>query len=148
MRPPSIVLSALLLGAALPAAAGPAADTLSRCLAENTTGKERKQMAKWVWVGMSAHSEIKDLAAMPPDMRTSTDQAMGALVTRLLADNCAAEARTAVRMEGPDAMRSSFGILGRIAMQELMSEPAVSKSFEGFTRYIDDKRLEQALKPR
>lgn len=45
-----------------PALAGPYTDALGSCLADNTTGKDRKELARWIFVAMSAHPEMRDLS--------------------------------------------------------------------------------------
>jgi hypothetical protein len=148
VRLPSLALSALLLVAAAPAVAGPATDTFRRCLAEHTSAAERKQLARWMWLSMGEHPEAKAVAPLQPGLRASADAAIGQLVTRLMADDCAAEMRSAVSMDGTAAIRSASSALGQIALRELVSDPAVQKSIEAFTNSMDDKRLDQALKPR
>ena len=34
-------------------------EALSRCLADNTSGRDRKDLARWVFFAMAAHPEIK-----------------------------------------------------------------------------------------
>ena len=51
-------------------------------------------------------------------------------------------------MDGAAAVRSASSALGQLALRELVGDPAVQKSIENFTNAMDDRRLEQALKPR
>jgi hypothetical protein len=149
VRLPSLALSALLLAAAAtPALAGPATDTFRRCLAEHASAADRKQLARWMWLSMGEHAEAKAVAPLQPELRARADAAIGQLVTRLMADDCAAEMRSAVGMDGAVAIRSASSALGQLALRELLSDPAVQKSIEAFTESMDDKRLDQALKPR
>ena len=53
-----------LLSATDTAQSTPAGDALGRCLADNTTGRGRKDLARWVFVSMAAHPEIRPLAAL------------------------------------------------------------------------------------
>src|SRR3982751_4847671 len=57
------LLAASTLGA-LPAIAGPASQSLGTCLADNTSGRDRKELAKWIFVAMSAHPDMKDVAGV------------------------------------------------------------------------------------
>ena len=147
-RPSSIALSVLLLAAAAPALAGPATDTFRRCLAEHTSAAERKQLARWMWLSMGEPPVARAAAPVPPDLRAATDAAIGQLVTRLMADDCAPEMRSAVSMDGAVAIRSASSALGQLALRELLGDPSVQKSIESFTNSMDDQRLERALKPR
>lgn len=130
---------------AFPAAAGPYADSLSSCLSDNTTGKERKELARWVFLAMAAHPEIRDLSAATATARDQAYQSVGVLVTRLLSDNCANQTRSAVQKEGSSSLQVAFSHLGKLAMQELMTNDEVKASISGFERYVDRRKLDAAL---
>lgn len=143
-----IMTGLLILGlaaGAVPAMAGPAADALSECMADNTSGRERKDLARWVFVGMSSHPEMRDLSVSTDEARDRVDRTMGQLVTKLLAESCLEQARAAVQQEGAVALQISFGMLGKLAMQELTSNEAVSGAMSGFEKYIDKGKMERAF---
>ena len=131
---------------ALSASAGPGTDTLKSWLADNTTGKERKEMAIWVFMAMASHPELKGLSKISETDREKTYQALGGTVNKLLAQSCVEQTRSALKLDGMEAIKSAFGLLGQLAMQELMSNPEVGASFAGFERYVDRKKIE-ALMP-
>jgi len=131
--------------APLPAMAGSYTDAMSACLADNTTGKDRKDLAKWIFVAMAAHPELQGLAVSPDKTREQMDMAIGALVTKLLSQSCAEQTRNAMQKEGNQAMQAAFSSLGQLAMQELMSNTSVRSSVSGFEKYLDRKKLEAAL---
>ncbi|MBW8848788.1 MAG: hypothetical protein JF607_27990 [Burkholderiales bacterium] len=143
------LLPALLLAmtAALPmsAHAGPKADALAACLGDNTTGKDRKDLARWMFVAMAAHPEIKELSKASEAARDEADQIMGRLVTTLLAERCPAQTREVMQQEGTAGMFNAFRVLGELAMKELMSNPEVSKSLGSYERYLDQAKLKAAL---
>lgn len=141
-------IAAVVIGSALnvpSALAGPATDALSTCLADNTTGKDRKEMARWVFVGMASHPEIKTLSNVTQENRDTFDKTMANLVTRLMTENCLAQARSAMEKDGGEAFKVAFGVVGKLAMQELMSNPNVNASFSDFAKYIDQKKLNSAF---
>jgi len=127
------------------AVAGPQADALSNCLSENTNGKERKELARWVFLGMSAHPEIRALTTADAKTRTDSQKWMGTLVTRLLSENCAAQTRAAVQSEGSAGMMAAFRSLGELAMRELMTNGDVAAALSGYEQYLDKKKLEAAM---
>jgi hypothetical protein len=135
----------LVLATAWPAMAGPSSDALSACFADHTTGKERKQLARWIFVAMAAHPDIGDLAVVAATDREASNKAVGELVTRLISQNCVEPARAAIKNDGGDALKNAFGVLGRLAMQELMTNPAVTSSLAGYERFIDKKQVEAAF---
>lgn len=143
-----IVAAALVAATSLPALAGPAADTLGACLADHTSGKERKDLAKWIFVAMSAHPEMNGLSRVDAGVRDGSDRALAAIFTRLLTQDCVDPARQALAAEGAAAYRVAFGKLGELAMQEIMSNPGVSASMGGFEKYVPQDKVAAALAPR
>jgi hypothetical protein len=141
----SILLSLFALLTAMPAIAGPDADALTRCLSDSTSGKDRKDLAKWVFAAMSSHPEIREFAKVPDKVRDQTSNTMGVLVSRLLGEDCLKQTQAVVRNEGSVAMQTAFRDLGALAMQELMSDPDVKASFGGFEKYLDRKKIEAAI---
>lgn len=142
MKPVRALLLPLILALPLPSWAGPAGDALGSCLADSTTGKDRKDLARWIFVALAAHPEIKALGNVSADARVDADQTMAALFTTLLTDRCKAQARTAVQQEGSGGVVAGFRTLGELAMKELMSNPDVATSLSGYERYIDRAKLD------
>ncbi len=140
--------AALLICNCLAANAGPSALALGKCLTDNTSGKERKALARWIFIAMATHPEIKQLSAATPDDLEQASRATGALFTRLLAESCPTEMRAALQTEGAQAMQSAFSTLGQVAMQELMTDASVNAAVAGFERFVDAKRLEAVAGPR
>ena len=143
MFKPIAFIFALLV--ALPAIAQSQGDLLGTCLADNTTGRDRKDLARWIFVGMAAHPEIRDLANASQEAADKSSRAMGALLTRLLAESCAKEAQAAARGGDSKAMKRAFEILGQIAMVELTSNADVAASLSGFERYLDRAKVAAVL---
>lgn len=148
----ALFLTALIGGATLvhaaptPRMTTPAVAALSACLADNTTGKDRKDLARWVFVGMGAHPDIKRLASASDADLTDIDRTMGQLMTRLMADACLKQTREVTR-EGGNGIETAFGQLGELAMQELTNNPAVGQRMAGFLKHVDLMRLGAALAP-
>lgn len=120
-------------------------ESLSACLSDHTNGKERKELVRWMFSAMSVHPALKDLATVAPAVRSSADQTVGLLISRLLSEDCRVEARDAMQSDGPKAFEAAFSSLGRIAVQELMTNPEVSASVMGYMKYVDAKKLEKAM---
>lgn len=139
-------LLALALLAVQPAAhAGPAGDALSTCFADSTSGKDRKELAKWLFVAISVHPEMHDLSVVTPAIREQADRGVASLVTRLLTVDCLAQTREAASREGGTAVYTAFSSLGQLAMKELMANPDVAASVAGYGKYLDQKKLGSLL---
>lgn len=145
----SLVVVAVTLAVAVPAGAAPV-DALKTCLADSTSGKDRKDLARWIFLAMAAHPEMKPHAAA--NAAAAADEAsrtMGALVTRLLTVSCLNETRAVMETgKGSESMQIAFQGLGQLAMQELMTDKVVQDSMALFERYLDDKRLSEAFAPK
>lgn len=137
-----VFLAALI---ALPAAAGPYSDALGACLADNTTGKERKDLARWMFLAIAAHPEIRTLSNVSDEVRDKTFQSVGEVLTRLLSESCVAQVRAAVQHEGSQSLNGAFNALGQLAFQELMSAREVSAAISGVERYTDREKIQAAL---
>lgn len=141
------VTVALLLAAAVPAHGQAPVNTLTTCLADSTSGKDRKALAKWIFLAMAAHPEMKQHATA--DVAAAADEAsraMAAMVGRLLTEACVTETRAVIAGgQGSKALELAFLGLGQLAMQELMTDKAVQDSMGLFERYLDQKRLSEAL---
>ncbi len=143
------VLSAIALcGAAsfaLPAHATPTSDALGACLVDKSTGHDRKVLARWIFVAMSVHPELKDIFSLTQQTRDTANQGTADIFMRLVTLDCVNETRAAVEHDGPVAMKLAFGKLGEVAMQELISNPNVQSSFEGIDKYLDREKLKDTF---
>lgn len=139
-----ILLFILVAGAIfspVPASADPSSDLLGTCLTDSTSGKERKDLARWMFVAMAAHPELRGLSTVSGEAKQQADQSMGRLVTKLLTESCARETRTAIEKGGVNSLETAFGTLGKVAMQEIMTNPDVNASITAFEKYVDRKKL-------
>jgi hypothetical protein len=118
---------------------------LGRCLADNTTGKDRKDLARWIFLGIASHPEIRSLSnATAADLEASSRKT-GELFTRLIAEACAKEISAAVQADGPLSLQQAFGVLGQVAIQELVNHPDVQAASSMFARFIDEKRINAVI---
>lgn len=137
-------IAATVLGSAIPvsnAYASTATDALASCLADNTTGRDRKDLARWIFVGMASHPEIQNLSSITPEKRDELNRVVASMVTRLMTESCSAQARSALEKDGGTAFQTAFGIIGQLAMQELMSNSQVNASFADYAKYLDQKKF-------
>lgn len=141
-------LLAIIIGSATLASsaiAGPATEALGTCLSDNTTGKERKDLAKWVFIGMSAHPDMQGLSNITDANREDADRMLASIVTRLMTENCRSQAKAAMEKEGAASFQSAFAAIGKLAMQELMSDPKVHASFTNYSKYLDSNKINSAF---
>ncbi len=131
--------------ASIPSYAQSATDTFATCLTDSLSGKERKDLASWIFFAMAAHPTIEQYATISPAAREQQNKTIGALITRLLTENCPEELVKA-QDENPEAVRLAFEMVGKVAMQELMSNDKVSTAITDYARYADMEKIQATIK--
>ena len=140
------VLVALLAVASLAAQAQSPVDPLSRCLADNTSGRERKELARWVFFAIAAHPEIKQYAVATVSQATDeANRALAKTVTRLLTESCLKQTQDAMKQGGTRAIQIAFQALGQLAMQEIMSSADVMAAMSSFEKHLDQSKFNDAF---
>ncbi len=140
-----ILATCLATAIALPALASPASDAASNCLVDHTNGRDRKDLVRWFVIAMAAHPEINTMLTISPATKDDANRRTGELFTRLIAVDCTAEMKAAIKADGQIAFKTAFGKLGQVAVQELMSDPSVAASMGAVDNYVDSARLRDAL---
>src|SRR5262245_31770175 len=109
------LVAAVLLAVAVPVQAQQSADALRACLADSTSGKDRKDLAKWIFLAMAAHPEMKQHAnASAAAAADESSRTIATLVTRLLTDSCVNQTRAVMKSgQGAQSMQLAFQGLGQ-----------------------------------
>ena len=134
-------VAALALSAASQAQAGPAADTLSKCVVGATSAQDRVVLTKWAYVVISANPEFRGMSTVTEPMRDEANHRVAVLLTRLVTVDCRAQAVAAVRGEGPQAMEEAAKALAASAARDLLADPATLAGMTGFLKYLDSQKL-------
>ena len=143
-----MLIAALAVASALgsvPAAAGPYSDDLSKCLVRSTGEAEKRTLVKWIFAAVALHPEVADIASVTPAQRAEMTRNTAKIFEKLLADSCRTEVQQAVQYEGPQTIGSSFQVLGQVAARELFSNPNVAANMADLSKYIDQKRIADAM---
>lgn len=140
---------ALMLGLATPMAAnaGIYSDDLSRCLVAHTGQQDQIVMARWIFGVMAAHPGVSAIAKVDDAARTANSRTTAQLFQTLLTESCKDETAKAVKYEGADALKTSFKVLGEIAMQTLLADPKVTAESQAFAQYIDEAKMKAVMAP-
>ena len=132
-----------ILAISIPAHSQSASQTLATCLADNTTGKDRKELAKWIFLGMAAHPEMKPYTNA--NASTAVDDSartVAAIVTKLVTSACVNEFKNATK-QGAQAIPLAFESLGKLAMTELMADKSVNEAMGLFADYLDQRKFDE-----
>ncbi|UGB36811.1 hypothetical protein [Frateuria soli] len=122
-------------------------DDLGRCLVAHTSEQDRIQLVRWIFLVAALHPAVSDISQVGNTERDKADRDMAGLMVRLMTDSCGKQTHDAVQYEGPQAIETSFGTLGQVAMRGLMSEPHVTAGFAGFSKYLDNDKLKAVMAP-
>ena len=141
-------LSRVLMGVAL--AVSPlfceaqAPVVLGKCLVENLLPKDRGDLARWVFLSMSTHRDMRQFSKASGESREDTARAVGDLFTRLMTHDCVAEVQEAARTGGTAVVPSAIQFLTQIGIQELMTSRDVLDTLSTFSRFADKERIDGA----
>lgn len=117
---------------------------LGSCMVDALNGKERKQLAKWIFFAIAAHPEIKSYSSATSKDVNVSDKTVGALITRLLTSDCPAELKVAYKAD-PAAVQKAFELVGQVAMQELLANQNVTSAITNYAQYTDLDKINSLL---
>ena len=139
MMAAAVLLGVLCYGTS--ASAGIYTDDLSRCLVKSASEDDKTVLMKWVFGLMSASPAVGPMVSITPEQRKALNKQGAALFERLIITDCHKEAVAAIKFEGDNALETSFGVLGQVAVRGLMTAPAVNAELETFASYFDKDKL-------
>lgn len=139
-----VLVAGLALLTAFGAVAATPTGNLAGCLVDHLNGKERKDLAKWVFFSMGAHPDIKPYLDASPGTIEASDKFVGSLITRLLVRDCPNKLRTANKAD-PLAIQKAFTLVGQVAMQELMTNQNVRSALANYTKYANKDAINNIL---
>src|SRR5690606_17604564 len=105
----AVVVAVLPWGAA--AQEGPVG--LEACVVAPADADDKRTLVQWMFSAIALHPDLEGMAQVSQAQRDTANQAMGALMERLLTVDCAAQAKQAFREgSGEDAFQRAFGRVG------------------------------------
>lgn len=124
-------------------------EIFGQCLIGKTTGDDRLLLARWITFAFASHPVVQDAITVETALLAKTDKEIADLVMALLTERCSAEAKAAVIAEGDPsiAIQKAFEMLGMVASQEVMMDPAAQQRINAFGGLLDEARLSAALTP-
>ena len=141
----TLVLTSLV-AVSVPTLAATPTEEFSVCLVDSLNGKERKMFARLVFFSMAAHPEIESFSKVKKSDLKNTSKSIGKIFTRLLTVDCPEELKAANDSD-PLALQKAFELVGQVAMQELMTNDAVSEAMAGFAKHADMQAIQEAISP-
>ncbi len=111
---------------------------LGECLTGKSTGEDRITLARWALAAMASAPKVSDVAKVDPVRKAELDKALAGIFTRLIARDCATQARPLFRAKSKAAFGAAFGKLGEIAFKELLADPKAEETLSEFTKYLNE----------
>lgn len=105
--------------------------------AHESTGEDRVMLAQWFVTVLNSSPKIKGVATVAPGKKDELDRKVAALFTRLMTVDCSEQARPLWRARSMAGFRVAGEVLGRLAMQEVMSGGDGDRMFSGYASYIN-----------
>ena len=139
-----LLLICLTLSFATQTLANDPSDKLGNCMIDALNGKERKGLAKWIFLAISSHPEITIYSKASSEDIDNSDKYVGKIISRLLTVDCPAEL-TLANQRDPLAIRKAFELVGRVAMQELMSNQVTMQALTNYAKYTDQEKINALL---
>ena len=119
-------------------------DIFARCMVDSLNGKERTNLAKWIFLSMAVHPEIRSSPGVNQTEVRQSDEYVGKLITRLLTSDCPTQMKKAHQSD-PMAVQKAFELVGRVAMQELMTNQNVMKALTNYAQFMDQQKINKIL---
>ena len=143
-----LLLILMLVTGSTAAGAQTVSPALGRCLADSTTGKDRKDLVRWIVVAIAQHPAMVDSITVSPAKVELINKTAAQIFMRLMTVDCKVELKAAYKSGGSKAIETAFGVLGEVAVQEVMADPEVGKAMDGLVKYVDLKKIGEALPDR
>ena len=125
--------------------AGGSTDRLSVCLVENTNKADEINLVRWMALAYTAHPGLSDLGQFSARSTVEINIAVADLFERLLTKDCRVETKSALIIDGDQALESSFEVLGKVAGTSLMDNAEVMSAIMKFMEYVDSDVFESLL---
>jgi hypothetical protein len=120
---------------------------LDECLTLSSTGRDRLIFAGWMAASLASAPQLKGIAEVNVVERDRLNRDLARIFTRLITVDCLEESRLLFRAGKSDAFKVAGRGLGRMAMQELMSDRDASVQMERFADYINEADFEKLKVP-
>lgn len=141
----SIALALGVASVSPTAQAGVYGDALGKCLVSASTDADKQKLMAWIFSAIALNPPIAPYANISASQRDAIDREMASLFERLVGDDCASEAREAIKYEGDAAFGAAFQLLGQVAGQQMFVSPSVSSGSEAFLKHVDLDALGKKL---
>lgn len=129
-----------LLSTPLNASAQDLTNDLGTCFVDSLSGKDRKELVKWMYFSISAHPEVQAYSNISEESLVTAEKKFAALVTRLLTEDCSNEARTAQRSD-PQALKKAFELIVKVPLKDILVNKGVRATISNYSKHVDQEKI-------
>lgn len=121
------------------------AQALGECMVLKSTGADRLVVARWFLTALASAPQAAGVATLAPGKKEEFDKGMATIFTRLMAVDCANEARPLFKAKDEAGFRVAGEALGRVAMEELLNNPQASAALSAYAKYLKQEEFKNVL---
>ena len=148
----ALAAAAVSLATAVPASAqlvgqqaSEGAMELGQCVVGVTTGNDRVLVAQWVGSSLAMAPQLERMVTVDAAAKDALDRRMADLFFRLFTQDCVDYARPLVQRGDQVSIQAAFGMLGEVAMQELLTDPRAMAAMTSYIQHIPLDRFMAAM---
>ncbi|HEY8617341.1 hypothetical protein [Phenylobacterium sp.] len=138
----AVVAAAVALSAPAAAHAGVYGDDLAKCVVSSASPQDQTTFVAWFYAAMSSHPDVAQYSRLAEDQRKAMAVKAGALMQRLITQDCRKQAVTALKYEGAPAVDAAFRLFGEVAGRSLMTHPSTQSGLAYLEAGVDPKAFE------
>ena len=116
---------------------------LGKCLVGKSSGDDRILIARWMGASIAMSPAMKDVVMVDAEAKDAIDREMAVTFTRLMTEECRAEMGALVKAQDAAGIQAASGMLGQMAMQELLRDPATMQALIAYAKYIDSAAMQK-----
>jgi len=116
-------------------------EKLSNCISGSITEADRKEISKWLFVCMAHNKEVSSVSFIKEEDILKAEKAAGLIMNRIITHDCKSQIESAVKNNDMSSVNDAFKYLGKVGMDELLSDQNVKKEIHRKDKYIDREYL-------
>jgi len=110
---------------------------LGKCFVGKSSAEDRKLIAKWMGASIAMSPNMQDVVTIDEDAKDRIDRRMAETFTRLMSDDCRTEMTVLIKKNDAMGIQAASAMLGQMAMQELLRDPATMQALIAYARHMD-----------
>ncbi len=145
MRLAVFTLATLASIFSVPAQAGVYTDDLGKCIVDKTSPTDRTALVQWLFGVLAASPDVAALSKVTSADRARMNVTTAQMFERLVVTDCRDRTVKAVKYDGAGAIQEAFGLLGKVAMADMTTQPQIAAEFERLNSALDLEKVKAVM---